>query len=76
MSAFPLITFFTFSMDSSPGRLEVRGGFEEPHLLIKSLVSGTEISPNFLFVCMYGSSGLASVMVRPWKDDNYPKIGN
>ena len=37
---------------------------------------GTGISPNFPYFCICGSSGLASVMVRPWKAGNYLRMGN
>ena len=40
------------------------------------LVSGTGMSPNFPYLCICGSSGWASVMVRPLKAGNYLKIGN
>ena len=38
------------------------------HVLV---TSGTVISPNFPYFCVCGSSGWASVIVRPWKAGNY-----
>ena len=43
-----------------------RGAASSTH----DLVSGAGISPNFPYFCICGSSGWASVMVRPWKADN------
>ena len=53
-------------------------GFEEPHrrLMFYRVVGGNGISPNFPYFCICGSSGWASVMIRPWKVVNDLKIGN
>ena len=49
-----------------------RGAASSTHVL----VSGTAISNYFPYFCICGSSGWASVMVRPWKAGNYLKIDN
>ena len=67
VSAFPSIT----SLRVFPGF--IAKPFRGVELVLRSRIFESCSPPNFPHFCLCGSSGWASVMVRPWKAGNYLK---